>query len=380
MANDPDRPRGMLTQTDRSFLRGEVEYEYKQQYSNRWANIRERIANGLLDFNEIQYSLRDKDRKLIFQKPGEAAGIEDPPFYNAIEAMIYWTYYGLREQRYDFEGMLTEVIKLAEEDFARKYWGETVDARIRFGVNLERTGDIDSIIKAIEKGGPVKAEAIYELLKVKDGVPIDTSELDMVQVWFSSSYPNGEKQVLDTLFSEYLGADVEIKDAEIRVDADHRESAVTDPNKSRSDPSKIEGRKSPLDFEESATNEYLERLGEGVPPGKRESSEPGESILDDVVEQQMKQAEEAPPSIHQFIGDQDPPDKQDQPVTPAAIQELLKEIREPFISTAEISAVFNCAPEAARQALSELWDNGDVKKRGVIVKDGTESDIWWLTN
>lgn len=380
MPDDADRPRGILTPTDRSFLRGEIEYEYKQQYSNRWADIRERITNGLLDFNEIRYALRDKDRKLIFREPGESAGVKDPPFYNAIEAMIYWAYYGLREQRYDFEGLLTDAVEQVERDFARQYWGESVDATVRFDVDVQRTGDVDAIVEAIEEGGPVKAESIYELLTVKGGVPIDTDQLDTVRVWFSSSYPEGEKAVLETLFSDYLGADVEIEDAIARVDLGHRESTVTDPDQPRPEPGEIKGRKSALDLESSDSNDFWKRRRKGIPPGKRGDPDPGESILDDAVDRSIKQMEEVPPDIRDFLADQRGPDKRDQPISTDSVKELLRETSDQFVSTVEVSAVFDCAPEAARQVLSKLRDQCDVRSRRVIVDDGREVDIWWLVN
>ena len=243
MSDQEVRPRGILTSKDREFLRGEIEYKHQQQYSNRRRDIRERIVNSLLDFNVIQYTLQDKDRKLIFQDPAAAARVDDPLLPESIRSMLYWTYLGLKEQNYDFEGLLIEAIEQAEKDFARKYWGESVEATVRLDIDVTRRYDIDDLITAVENGGPVKANRIYDLLELSGGVPIDTSKLDTLRVWFQSAYPEGEKAVLETLFSEYLNTEVEIEDAVARVDLSElgfeRESAVTDTEYSRPDPGEI---------------------------------------------------------------------------------------------------------------------------------------------
>ena len=49
-----------------------------------------------------------------------------------------------------------------------------------------------------------------------------------------------------------------------------------------------------------------------------------------------------------------------------------------FTSTVEVAAAFDCAPVAARQALSELADQAQVKRRSVTDIDGENLNIWWL--
>jgi hypothetical protein len=45
-----DRPRGILSKTDREYLVGKREYEHKQSELNRKQEIRKRVKNGLKDF------------------------------------------------------------------------------------------------------------------------------------------------------------------------------------------------------------------------------------------------------------------------------------------------------------------------------------------
>lgn len=382
MSDQEKRPRGMLTPKDRELLRGEIEYKHQQQYSNRRRKIRERIANGLLDFNAIQYTLQDKDRKLIFQDPAAAAGVNDPLLPESIRSMLYWTYLGLREQNYDFEGLLVEAIEQAEEDFARKYWGENVEATVRFDIDVTRTYDIDDLITAVENGGPVKANRIYDLLELSGGVPIDTSKLDTLRVWFQSSYPEGEKAVLETLFSEYLDVEVQIEDAEARVDLSElgfeRESAVIDTEYSRSDPSEIKNYSPAFDDDFDETIEEI-RLQEMINSSTEERTERPEndgSILNSAIDEMMDSSTSSPPSIYDFIDDRVEQANPDKPVTPEVVSELLEEISDPLVSTIEVAAALSCAPDAARQALSTLFEKNRVERQSVIDSNQNSLSLW----
>jgi len=384
MSDQENRPRGMLTPKDRELLRGEIEYKHQQQYSNRRRDIRERIANGLLDFNAIQYSLQDKDRKLIFQDPATAAGVDDPLLPESIRSMFYWTYLGLREQNYDFEGLLVKAIEQAEEDFARKYWGESVEATVRFDIDVTRTYDIDDLITAVENGGPIKANRIYDLLELSGGVPIDTSKLDTLRVWFQSSYPEGEKAVLETLFSEYLNAEVEIEDAEARVDLSElgieRESAVIDTEYSRPDPSEIKHYSPSFDddFDETIEEIRLQEMVRSSIEERTEQSENDESILNSAIDDMVDwdASTDAPPSVYDFIDERAEQADLDKPVTPEVVLELLEEISDDLVSTIEVAAALGCAPDAARQALSTLLEERRVERQSVIDSNRNSLSLW----
>lgn len=61
-----DRPRGLLTPTDREYLLGGSDIEEKsQQERNRRAAIRERLYHGLLDFVLLNY-MENRDRASVF--------------------------------------------------------------------------------------------------------------------------------------------------------------------------------------------------------------------------------------------------------------------------------------------------------------------------
>lgn len=393
MSYPNERPRGILTPSDRELLRGEVDFEYRQQYSNRRQDIRQRITNGLIDFSDIQHLLRDRDRKRIFRNSDQEAGVAEVRLVESIRAMLYWTYLGLKEQNYDFEGILNEAIEDAELDYARKYWGKSVEVDVRFNVDVKRSHDIDDVIAQVENGGPIQANRLYNLVQISGGVPIDTSELDELRVWFQSSYPEGEKAVIESIFSEFLNVNVDIKDAVHRVnltsddliednegDMD-TESAVVRTDQSRPEPSEI---KNYSHSQASPSQEHEEELNMR-PSDRRDSSKentdnsnPDESVLEPTIDQLVENSEKTIPNIHQIIKEQETGNRDNQDeITPAQIKDLLGQIQEPFVSTEEIAAVFDCPTDIAHQYLLTLFKENKVNRRQVTDRDNNGLDIWW---
>lgn len=62
-----DRGRGILAPVDRAFLRGEKTYEHRQSAYDRREKIRQRIADGIIDFLDIYYFLPAEEREKIFE-------------------------------------------------------------------------------------------------------------------------------------------------------------------------------------------------------------------------------------------------------------------------------------------------------------------------
>lgn len=376
MPSATNRPRGILTQADRALLLGLKEYKHKQQYSNRRKDIRKRTANALLDFSLLRHSLQSKDRKRIFRNPAEEAGIDEAQFQESIQSMLYWTYLGLKEQQYDFDGFLAEAIEEAEEDYARRYLGRAVEVAVNFNVEVTQSHDIEVLITQIESGGPVPANRLYDLLQIPGGVPIDVEDLNTLRVWFKSVYPKGERAVLETLFSEYLGADVEIVDAEERVDLDElgieKRDAVIDSTGSVPDPSEVKYNSSPVRSPSEETIEELQREAKRrrTRDGRRNKSDSSSSVLSDVIDSQVEESDDVAPSIYTVIENKS---KKGQDVTPENVTELLEHVREQIVSTEDVAAAFGCTPDIARRALSKM---SKLKERSVLDTQQNRMEIW----
>jgi hypothetical protein len=63
----------MLSHTDREFLTGEKEYDHRQSAFDRRRTIRERVVNGILDFEVLLTELGENEREKIVDELGMRA-------------------------------------------------------------------------------------------------------------------------------------------------------------------------------------------------------------------------------------------------------------------------------------------------------------------
>ena len=109
----------MLTETDRKYLLGEIEYEDKQQQRNRRRYIRDRVRNGIIDF-ELLDMLEDRDRKQIFSEVDSSdtgstgSGTGKSQIFAGMCALIKLLYIVSDENNILFEEMLKNGIRDAE--------------------------------------------------------------------------------------------------------------------------------------------------------------------------------------------------------------------------------------------------------------------------
>ena len=106
------RGRGILSESDRAYLRGETQLASVQSERNTRARIRERIFNAILDFELLVDRLSDTDRELVFKKRfGEMDGTEA---FDALVSAMAFLYRGNESTDVDFDTVLREGINLAE--------------------------------------------------------------------------------------------------------------------------------------------------------------------------------------------------------------------------------------------------------------------------
>jgi len=65
-----DRPRGILSPTDREYLYGQKEYAQPQTDANRRQAIRERVVNGLKDFELLSLLLEPESARRSSRSSG----------------------------------------------------------------------------------------------------------------------------------------------------------------------------------------------------------------------------------------------------------------------------------------------------------------------
>jgi len=84
-----DRPRGILSPTDREYLCGHKEYAQPQTDANRRQAIRERVVNGLEDFALLSVLLEPGEREKVF------AGLGQEETDEALASMVAFAYLGV---------------------------------------------------------------------------------------------------------------------------------------------------------------------------------------------------------------------------------------------------------------------------------------------
>lgn len=115
-----DRPPGILTKKDRQYLRGEEIPESKQARYERRKGIRQRIKNGLLDFQEIWEMDRGERRKVVENFDPQA------DLYTSLVYLIAFADFCAGDAGYEFEEIVSGGIQYStyEPEERRKEVGE----------------------------------------------------------------------------------------------------------------------------------------------------------------------------------------------------------------------------------------------------------------
>lgn len=121
------RDRGLLSEADRTYLRGEADLASQQSERNARARIRNRLYHAMLDFELLVERLADHDRELVFEKRfGNMDGTEA---FDAMVSAAAFLYLATDNTDLEFESVLAEGINVAE---AKRDRAATVDLDVTF--------------------------------------------------------------------------------------------------------------------------------------------------------------------------------------------------------------------------------------------------------
>ena len=142
-AADSDRPRGILTPSDRDFLLGrKTDYtdHSKKQKRNR---IRRRVRNAVLDFSILFEYMEERDRNTVFDPDDEdrdayTQGITDTLAFLHLGTMGYYT---------PFKDMLSEGVGKAEQRLAGSNYRMV---NVEFNVDPVGQIDVDEVVEKLE--------------------------------------------------------------------------------------------------------------------------------------------------------------------------------------------------------------------------------------
>ncbi|WP_408957438.1 hypothetical protein [Natrinema sp. 74] len=166
-AADADRPRGILTPSDRDFLLGrKTDYtdHSKKQKRNR---IRRRVRNAILDFSILFEYMEERDRETVFDPDAE----DRDAYTQGITDMLAFLHLGTMGYHTPFKDMLSEGVGKAEQRLAGSNY-----RMVNVEFNVEPVGqiDVDEVVEKLENGEfaqltDEELRAFVRLLTMSDG-------------------------------------------------------------------------------------------------------------------------------------------------------------------------------------------------------------------
>ena len=142
-AADSDRPRGILTPSDRDFLLGrKTDYtdHSKKQKRNR---IRRRVRNAVLDFSILFEYMEERDRETVFDPNAQ----DRDAYTQGITDMLAFLHLGTMGYHTPFKDMLSEGVGKAEQRLAGSNY-----RMVNVEFNVEPVGqiDVDEVVDKFE--------------------------------------------------------------------------------------------------------------------------------------------------------------------------------------------------------------------------------------
>lgn len=176
-----DRPRGILSPTDRDYLCGLKEYAQPQTDANRRQDIRERIENGLKDFALLWMLLERNEREKVSEE------LEEDGTDEAIVSMIAFAYLSLDQDTARMEeGIERGVLSAANADKLFRSAGRATDVDV--SINIEYNPDIDKLYRRFEEEGQLSDAEIGVLVRSGRLNAEDIKELEDTRVGFLGVY------------------------------------------------------------------------------------------------------------------------------------------------------------------------------------------------
>jgi hypothetical protein len=185
--NPEDRPRGIISKTDREYLCGLKEYAQPQTDANRRQAIRERVINGLEDFALLFLFLEDDEREKVFEELGDEKTEE------VIASMAAFAYLGVDQERPRFEQCLERgILQAANRNKLFRSTGRATDADV--SINVEYNPDPDKLAREFKQGKKLTDAEIGLLVRSGKIYGEDIEELQDEERAFPGVSPGSRHQ------------------------------------------------------------------------------------------------------------------------------------------------------------------------------------------
>jgi len=166
-----ERPRGILSHTDREFLVGLKDYKHEQSEANRRQDIRERVGNGLRDFLLLWWLMDEQELAKISADLHEKQILND-----SLAATIAFIYRGLDRDETRLGRIVEEGVYAADNmDKSGRWAGDTESVSVT--IDIERNPDLNSIYNRFKRGEGAQLTPTEIGILVRAG-KIDPDELD----------------------------------------------------------------------------------------------------------------------------------------------------------------------------------------------------------
>lgn len=140
-----DRPRGILSNTDREYLCGLREYSHDQSELNRRQAIRERTINALRDFHLLWLLLDDAEWDKIVE------AFDPDELNHTFSAMLAFMYLGIGQDTGRMEEIIQRGIFLgANYDTTGRWSGKANEVDV--SIDIEYSPNVDALYEQLREG------------------------------------------------------------------------------------------------------------------------------------------------------------------------------------------------------------------------------------
>jgi len=170
--NPRDRDPGMLTYDDREYLLGEKDVSGGSETQLR-QRMRDRVRNGLLDFELLMMAMESRDIQTIFDNTTEPPwpdGLDGGDLYHGSVYALAFIYYGITECTFvNFERLLEDAIERAsgrKEKAREGPHGQVADASVNIEVEWSVGGiDHNRVREKLRNGDRLTNQEIGSLIR-----------------------------------------------------------------------------------------------------------------------------------------------------------------------------------------------------------------------
>jgi len=140
-----DRPRGILSPTDRDYLCGLKDYSHSQTELNRRQEIRERTIEGIRDFNLLWLLLEEPEREKVIE------AFETEELNAILSSMIAFVYTGIDQDTGRMEEILESgLYQGANYDISGRWSGKVNDVTVDIDIDYEP--NVEELYTRVQQG------------------------------------------------------------------------------------------------------------------------------------------------------------------------------------------------------------------------------------